>query len=418
MRWVVCALLATALLVDPFADAAFDAPKRLAFALFPVAATLALPWRGVLPWQLATTPAARGVLALALFAAVGSVLSCAIAPQPEQAWPALRMLGFALLYLLLGASATMTGTFGVQILRVGMLAAALLASLSLLQAAGVALPLPTQSISGRFDTGALLGNEGYISLAAALLGAAGAAIVLNTRNARARLLALGCLLLALACIVANRQSTSLIALAAAIVGLLLLRWRAGALIGIGAMAGLAFAIAACVPTLRAVVVDDSQATIDHWQERTTFRLSAYASALHMIDARPWSGHGLGSYALRSTQHRLAAEIEHQRRWRTPVNASSFAATHNEYLQLAAEAGLPVLACVLSALVMLLLALLRVARAADALEARLLLALLIVGGVSALAWFPLQIPFTAVVLLLALGRAWRLVATPVAHKEQP
>ena len=53
-------------------------------------------------------------------------------------------------------------------------------------------------------------------------------------------------------------------------------------------------------------------------------------------------------------------------------------------------------------------LLRLARRAAALEARILLGVLVAGMVAALAWFPLQIPFVAVVLLLACGRAWRLL----------
>ena len=52
---------------------------------------------------------------------------------------------------------------------------------------------------------------------------------------------------------------------------------------------------------------------------------------------------------------------------------------------------------------------RLRRAATDAEAAALLGLLAAGAVAALAWFPLQIPFTAMLLLLAAGRGWRLIA---------
>jgi hypothetical protein len=44
---------------------------------------------------------------------------------------------------------------------------------------------------------------------------------------------------------------------------------------------------------------------------------------------------------------------------------------------------------------------------DRAEAVVLLALLSAGAVAALLWFPLQRPVTALPLLLAAGRLWRL-----------
>jgi hypothetical protein len=48
------------------------------------------------------------------------------------------------------------------------------------------------------------------------------------------------------------------------------------------------------------------------------------------------------------------------------------------------------------------------------EAVLLLAFLGAGAVAALTWFPMQRPLTAVPLLLAAGRAWRIATAPAGY----
>ena len=45
------------------------------------------------------------------------------------------------------------------------------------------------------------------------------------------------------------------------------------------------------------------------------------------------------------------------------------------------------------------------------EAIVLAAVLATGAAAALTWFPLQRPITAVPLLLAAGRAWKIAAEP-------
>jgi O-antigen ligase len=90
---------------------------------------------------------------------------------------------------------------------------------------------------------------------------------------------------------------------------------------------------------------------------------------------------------------------------------TFAHAHNDYLELAAEAGLPALLAALAGVAAVLYGLaLRLWRRHDV-EAAVLFALLVAGSVAALAWFPLHIPLLAMILLLALGRAWRRVAAP-------
>ena len=51
------------------------------------------------------------------------------------------------------------------------------------------------------------------------------------------------------------------------------------------------------------------------------------------------------------------------------------------------------------------------------EAMFLLAILLAAGAAALTWFPAQRPITAIPLLLAAGRAWR-VSGPRAAEDAP
>jgi O-antigen ligase len=128
----------------------------------------------------------------------------------------------------------------------------------------------------------------------------------------------------------------------------------------------------------------------------------------MVKERPLLGYGPGSFAAEFVPHRLKAEIGARRRFVNPLVTSSYGEAHSEPLQAVAEGGLAGLAAI-GAAGALLFALWRAARAADSGEAALLLGVLVAGAVAALTWFPLQRPITAIPLLLAAGRAWRLAA---------
>ena len=413
-RWILwpiaIALLATAWLVDPFALAAFDAPKSLIAITAAVVGASAMPWHANPPeWRRWARPA-LAILIAALLAAIGLIVAAATSKQPASAGSALSVLGLFALFLPLGASRGLDGPGGRRLLWVGALAVSVNAVLSLLQAAGVALPIPMALPGGRFPTGALLGNEGYVALACALMAAAGLAFALNARQGQHRMWAAALCVLAIAVILVNRQLTSVLALTAALIAILAVRWRARWIVAIGATVVLLAATAALVPALRnltwaALPVRD----VVSYQQHTTYRLGAWAAAIEMIRERPLFGHGPGSYATQSQKYRLAAEIRLQARLTPPPTANGFVYAHQEYLQLAAEAGLITLLAVVAALTTLIAALLRLARSPGSAEPLALLAVIITGAVAALAWFPMQIPFTAVLLLLACGRAWRLIA---------
>jgi hypothetical protein len=130
----------------------------------------------------------------------------------------------------------------------------------------------------------------------------------------------------------------------------------------------------------------------------------------MIRERPLAGFGPGTFGAEFVPHRLAAEIRHRQRFVIPLLTSSFGEAHSEYLQAAAEAGVPAAIGIVGALLAVLVGIARVAVADDERrrEAVVLTALLAAAAVSALTWFPLQRPVTAVPILLAAGRAWRLL----------
>ncbi len=425
---LIVALLGTAWLVDPFAQAGFDAPKRLLAMIAAAVAGSALLWHadtGV-PQDLfrrrdTLAPAQRLawlVLLAALAAMAGLLLATLMAQQPAASASTLRLQLLFALFLPLGASRALDGAGGRRVLTAALLAAAVNAVLSLLQWAGLNLPFATSQPGGRYPTGALLGNEAYVALSCALMAAAGLALGLSASTARRRWAGWALLALGLVVILANRQRTSLVAVVAAAAVLASLRWRTLRwLPPAGAALALLLSVCAAVPSLRAQTWARVPVNVETWQQLTTYRLGAWAAAVEMIATKPWTGYGPGSYANQSQVQRFAAEIALRQRLPPPPPATTFVQAHQEYLQVAAEAGLPTLFAILAALGWLLNGLLRLARDVTAartrLDAQIMLAVIVAGAVAALAWFPLQIPFTTIVLLLACGRAWRLLATTPA-----
>jgi O-antigen ligase len=131
----------------------------------------------------------------------------------------------------------------------------------------------------------------------------------------------------------------------------------------------------------------------------------------MARRHPVFGLGPGTFSAEYVGHRLAAEIRFRARFINDgtLNAS-YAEAHNEYLQMAAEAGLPAALATTIAWMLLVRGLLRRVKSGDV-ETRVLLGLLVAAAVSSLLWFPFQATSTGLYLLLAAGRAWRLVGAP-------
>jgi O-antigen ligase len=410
--WVVfcagVALLGSAFVLDPAADAAFDAPKRLIAMIAAVAGGAGLVWYASAPRIGAWSPAARRIAVAVLLAWAGMLIATALSDAPN-AWSTLRTIAVFGLFALFGAAPALSGERRVKVLRFAALAVGVNALMSLLQFWGVKFPIPIAMVGGRFPTGALLGNEGYVAIACAIAAAATLPIVLQSGFNRRRLPALGLLLLCVAVIGVNRQLTSAVALIVAAIVVIAVRLRMQPVIWLGAGLLLCVLASALVPTLREASWGRLPLDAEAYQERSTYRMGAWAAALEMVRARPLTGHGPGSYALRSQEYRQIAEFRYRARLTPPNTAAAFVVSHQDYLQLAAEAGIPVLLLALTALVGLIVGLMRLNREGDHLEANILLGMISAGAIAALAWFPMQIPFTAILLLLACGRAWRLIA---------
>ena len=407
---IAVALLGAAFLLDPFAEAAFDAPKRFVVLLAAAVGGAALVWqcRGF-DWRRWST-SARWIAAFAVAGVAGLVVATLASPHPEVAWPALRTLALVGLFIPLGASNIIGRPLRRRLLWTAGLATAVNALLSLLQAGGVKLPLNIARLGGRLPTGALLGNEGYVALACALMAAACLAFALNNAERRQRRLALGGVAVGVMTIAANEQITSAVALGAAALAIIAVRWNARWVIWLGTGLVLAGATAAVLPSVRGMTWSVLPVGgVEGYQRLTTYRIGAWAAAAEMALARPLAGYGPGTYAAQAQTQRLAAELRLRERLPPAANAAAFVHAHQDYLQLAAEAGIPTLLAFLAALGTMIVSLLRLAHSPGDPEPLALLGVLSAGAVAALAWFPMQIPFTAVVLLVACGRAWRVIA---------
>jgi O-antigen ligase len=404
--WTIAvALCAAAWIVDPFADDAFDAPKRLCVLAGALLASVALLWHSPpLNWRAWPAPA-KWILAAALAGMLCVLFAACASPHPELAWPSLRRFVVMALFAALGASRLLDGAAGARMFAVFVIACSVNALLSLAQSGGLEF-LPVAQVGGRFNTGALLGNEGYVALACAMLAASNLACAMNADSRRTRV---GFVLLAglgLAVIVLNQQKTAAVGLAAALVAVAAVRWRMRWLLA--GMAGLLAlgATTALIPPLRAATW--GTLPLSSYQQLTTYRIGPWIAALDMASERPLSGYGPGTFAAEMQAHQFAAEIRLRERLGQPTGAS-FVHAHQDYLQLAAEAGIPALLLFLAAILALFTRL--ALRAPATLEQQVLVAILGTGLIVALGWFPMHIPFTACVLLLCAGRAWRLIATP-------
>ncbi|HEY2385739.1 MAG TPA: O-antigen ligase family protein [Candidatus Binatia bacterium] len=405
----VLAIAATGLAVDPRAEAAFDAPKRLAAVVAVVAATLALLWSG--RWRRADRAALggrAGLLAALLAAGLATSAVAALgAAHRAVALDTTRVAWLLACVLPLGASRALDGRGGRVVLAVFLGVAAVNALLAVTQALGLISLFAVESIAGRIDAGALLGNEGQLAQVLALAVVAAATIGIAAGTARTRGAAGALLLLYGAGIVATRNLTALATAAAGVASALVLLRRGRAVLPLGVLALALAASVVALPPLRARVLEAGRdLAAGNWDAVLTYRLGPWTAGLEMVRERPLAGFGVGTFGAEFMTHRLAAELRFGRRFTVPLLTSTFAQAHCDYLQLAAEAGVPAALAALAAAALLLGGLMQLAwRTGDA-EAVLLGAVLTTAALMALAWFPLQIPPTALPILLATGRGWR------------
>ena len=408
------AVLAAALIVDPSAEDAFEAPKRAAVLLGIAVAAIAT-WlvpraepRESPRWSRPAQIAAGAFLLAVLAAAVSAVVS----PRREVALAVLVTgLAWALLPCL-GASRALAGGRGRWLVGAVLLGAAVNSGASLAQAAGAFPIFPIEATGSRGEsTGALLGNGALVAQLAALAAPAALVLLLAARGSR-RAGAAGLLALLLLAVLVNRNLTAVSVLAAGTLMVLLGRARSPGGWRLPVAAGLALGAAVLsAPGLRQRALDAvSQVRAGDLDALLTYRLGPWAAALEMVGERPLAGFGPGTFAAEFVPHRLGAELRWRTRFLNPTASSSYGEAHNEYLQAAAELGLPASVALAVAAVALGAGLFRASRASPGSpEPALLLAALAAAAVAALTWFPLQRSATAAPLLLALGRGFRLAA---------
>lgn len=412
-RWALAlAIVTAAVVLDPFADAAFDAPKLLALKCGALVVVCALLLRSptslASEWTLPGTFPSRLVIVLLVAAFAGALAATIFSVHGPVAWHSLAGMLLGASYFLIGASRVISSAAGKRFLALFILLAALNAIVSLMQSMGLQLPFAVERLGGRYPTGAFLGNEGFVALLCALMGACGMALLIAPdATSRTKKIALAISVLAMLSIAVNRQATSAIALAIALGVMLVVKHQQRWLLGWFAAVIAVALVAAVVPSLRAKTwAATPGASVESYQRLTTYRLGGWAAAFEMIEARPWIGHGPGAFAQESTARRLAAEVRLGERFLQPTGAT-FVYAHQEWLQLAAECGVPTMLMVLAALVIVLQRLMSETAGRASAERLLLLGVLTAGAVATLAWFPLQIPITTMAILLACGRAWRI-----------
>jgi O-antigen ligase len=412
---LAAALAAAALLVDPRAEASFDAPKRLV-ALCAIAASFAAAFlfgrsrvSAASLWRSATL-LPRAVLVLAACALAGALGAALASPRRPMSLGAARTIFVFALLIPLGASRVLA-RYGRPLLAVFLGLAAVNAGISLLQRCGIFQPFAIEATGSREMTGALVGNVGYLALALALAASAALAVSLETRSPGLRIASAAALLLFLADLVVNQNVTSLTALAAGTAALAATRIGRRAILPAALLLVLvALGLWSDRPARTRVTEIVGAARAGDWDRLLTYRLGPWSAAIEMFRERPLIGFGPGTFGAEFVPHRLKAELSARRRFVNPLVTSSYSEAHSEPLQALAEGGFAGLAGI-AASVLLLAALWRTARANEArsAEAALLLAVLAAGAVAALTWFPLQRPISSIPLLLAAGRGWRLVA---------
>ena len=414
-------LAGTALVVDTNAAAAFDAPKRLialvgtaiaaaaAFALHRAEPGAARPW--------SEGPRSRRAALWLALAALGMTLVAALAsPRRGPALDAARSIAVFALLLPLGASRAVEKGRS-WLIGVFLGATAVNAVVSILESRGRFQPFLLETFGDRQNTGAYAGNVGYLAITLALAGVLALGLLLRARKGRTRLLAVAALALFATALVVNLNLTALTsALAGAGVLLVVLHRRRAALPISGAVLLVGLAVAGYAPLRSRAAEIAKSARLGNWDVLVSFRGGPWAAALEMTRERPLTGFGPGTFAAEYAPHRLAAEIRLHRRFVAPLLTSSYAETHCDYLQVFTDAGIPAGLLVLGAVACLFAAVGRRAWRSRTAEAAILLAVLAAGAAAALTWFPMQRPITAVPLLLAAGRAWRISGGPDAEED--
>jgi O-antigen ligase len=399
---ILLAVLAGWFAVDARAIDGFLAPKFLLVEAGLAIAALAALWERTGHFLPRNAPK---LAFLALAALAGGLLASLLSARSSASLDSLRVCALFLLALPVGASDLFARS------RTGVLAAYVFgavvnALLVLLAAFRIYSPLEVAGETEQALLGGLVGNAGHLSIALALALATALPFLASPRP-RIRVAAALFILLAAGGILATRTLTGLGAAAAgtavfALARLRKRRWVLGA--AALALAGSALLVSPVRVRLSRMA---KAARAGDWNQVLTARGAPWLAAVEMIREHPALGIGPGNFGAEFIPARLAAEARVRRHLVLPgLRTNSFSEAHNDYLDLFAAVGIPAGLCALGAYFGLLVSLLR--RSASDPEAAGIAGLLATGAVAALAWFPFQLPTSALWLLLSAGRGFRIL----------
>jgi O-antigen ligase len=345
-------VLVPPLLLAPTAKESFRQPKLLASGWLALASLAALAWGlrrvGEVRWaDVWRRPAVRAVLPALVVATAG--LAATRHPLQVREGLADLWIGAA---CLVGWSLALPAERLERLLRGLLGPAALLGLLAALQFHGLWQPLRLLGLGGddRLAVTSTAGNPGdlggYLVLPC-LIGQW--ALARRLRAGRAgeapgRSAVWGTAAALAVCLYALVLTQTLAALAALLAGTLLL-W--GAMLPRRRMAtalgGLALAAAVLVlavaPLRERVAAKGRQALQGDWNEVLTGRLDGWYAAGWMLSEHPWTGVGHGAYRPEFVPAKLALLDRGVDFYSAPFQ-TVFANAHNEYLEVAAEWGIP------------------------------------------------------------------------------
>lgn len=392
------ATLGALTLVDPGAEASFDAPKRLVTLGGVAIATAILVGWGRVPHvdrsrRIHLFAAGSFVLALLL-----GLVSALVSTRMAVSLDGMRTLALFAGAALVGATSARAARAAIIAFLLG---ASINALLSLLQAGGFQL-FQYATVGGRGNTSGLLGNDGILAIVAAIACALMLHAARTSPETRWRSVALAVLFLVT--LLVNRSLTGFMAAGAGMLVVALgapKRFLARAAIAVVALV----MVMLVLPGMRQRVLEVRDHVSDgDFNALTSYRLGPWMSAIEMVREQPLLGVGPGNFAAEYVPHFVKAQLSTRHRLGNPHLTGSYAQAHSDYLQLLAEAGVLTFLAVLAACGVVVTLLFR---ARDIPAARELLIVTVVGGAAALTWFAMQIPAVAIVTLVALGRGWAL-----------
>ncbi len=205
-------------------------------------------------------------------------------------------------------------------------------------------------------------------------------------------------------LVASQTLTAAVALVAGslVFWLVALPWRR-ALAAAAVALVLAVAAGALAPPLRARLATVGRQVADgEWNAALSGRLDGWRAAVWMLERHPWTGVGQGAYRAEFARAELALVDQGFTPYRGHAEPF-FANAHNDYLEAAAEWGLPGLAALAWALWVLLRSLRAGARRGDAGDQALAWAAVAAAAFLALGHFPFHLALVAYPYLLVF--AW-------------